>query len=740
MRARIFASVAVLAVACASRAPAPSDEHATSRPPRAPILPPERALAGGPGTERFMPSLMSVVAARPDAGTVLTDVETCGGCHADVAAMWRTSAHAFGSFNNPIYRASVDRFRQEKGETTSRWCGGCHDIALMSDTAMDHPVEAKEPRAHGGITCRTCHGITSARPDGNGSYDLDTTSMPIPKDGDAASVVIHKQKAAPAPLRTAALCTTCHRVFLDEASGNAHHLPGQDDATPWARSAYAASLSERIDEPVPERDCKSCHMAREEATLGDAAAKNGKIASHRFLGAHTWLASMRGDADQLARVKAFLAGSATIDVSAVKTERGRTFPADGATLERGDDVVLGVTLRNRTVGHRFPGGVVDAADAWVEVTVDDARGRRVAEAGTRHDVDPEDETAHVLRATLLDDTGQPVRARETDRFRAVVTNHTLAPRDAEVVEYAFTVPRALEDSAAFPAFPLRVTARLRHRTRSLAVQRLVCNEAATPRARSFRDEGRRRTGVALDPCASQPITEIATSVVFVGGALRTPVAPAADEWRRLYDYGLGLSHALQEWVGEARPPLERALAVAPGDRERAMVMSILAQIASREGRPEEAIAWADRAEPLAPGHPALARVRGEALANVWRWVDAVPHLENAARLTPRDDSSFTRLALAAGSAGLGDEAIEATRRGLALQPRDADLLRVQALAFLALPSLGATADAARSAEDAYLRHRPADEAPGIRAKCSRDVPGCALERNPVHTHEMRAAR
>ncbi|MDB4998354.1 MAG: Tetratricopeptide 4, partial [Myxococcaceae bacterium] len=422
MRARGLGSVVVLALvaACASQAPPPSDEHPTTRPLRAPLVPPERALAGGAGTERFMPSLMNVVVARKDTGTVLTDTETCSGCHTDVAAMWRTSAHAFGSFNNPIYRASVDRFRREKGETTSRWCGGCHDIALTSDTAMDGPVEAKEPRAHGGITCRTCHGISNARADGDGSYDLDATLMPIPKDGDAASVVLHKQKAALAPLRTAALCTTCHRVFLDEASGNAHHLPGQDDATPWARSAYAASLSERIDEPVPERDCKSCHMAKEDAKLGDVAAKNGKIASHRFLGAHTWLASMRGDADTLARVKAFLAGIASIDVSAVRTPRGRTFPADGATLERGDDVVLGITLRNRSVGHRFPGGVVDAADAWVEVTVDDAHGRRIAEAGTHHDVDPEDETAHVLRATLLDDKGVPVRARETDRFRAVV--------------------------------------------------------------------------------------------------------------------------------------------------------------------------------------------------------------------------------------------------------------------------------------------------------------------------------
>ena len=30
--------------------------------------------------------------------------------------------------------------------------------------------------------------------------------------------------------------------------------------------------------------------------------------------------------------------------------------------------------------------------------------------------------------------------------------------------------------------------------------------------------------------------------------------------------------------------------------------------------------------------------------------------------------------------------------------------------------------------------------PGVKAACSAKVPGCALERNPVHVHRMRPAR
>jgi hypothetical protein len=53
-------------------------------------------------------------------------------------------------------------------------------------------------------------------------------------------------------------------------------------------------------------------MPREEAKLGDVAAKQGTIASHRFPGGHTWMAAMRGDAAQLAAETAMLRGAASM--------------------------------------------------------------------------------------------------------------------------------------------------------------------------------------------------------------------------------------------------------------------------------------------------------------------------------------------------------------------------------------------------------------------------------------------
>src|SRR6185312_14385129 len=104
-----------------------------------------------PSEARFAPDA-------PPTGAVIADVEGCELCHADVAAMWRTSAHAFASFNNPAYRVVVDRFRAETasvGAAASRHCGGCHDVAPLADGLMDHatakatapPLEAKDRRA-----------------------------------------------------------------------------------------------------------------------------------------------------------------------------------------------------------------------------------------------------------------------------------------------------------------------------------------------------------------------------------------------------------------------------------------------------------------------------------------------------------------------------------------------------------------------------------------------------------------
>ncbi len=664
-------------------------------------------------------------------GKDLADGSECEGCHADVAAAFRGSAHAFASFNNPVYRAAVDRFRADVNDEKSRFCGGCHDISLLVDGAMDKAVEPSDTRAHAGIGCRTCHGIEEARIDGNGSYTLTAEPFPMPVQGDPKSVVAHKARAAMPALRTNALCASCHRAFLNEGTGNTHHLVGQDDVTPWQQSAWAGSRVHLLDEEVPERDCRGCHMPRVRAERSDPAAKDGTIASHVFLGGHTWFAAMRKDPAVLAKTRAFLEGSVSIDVAAVVGMDGhRTLPADGAPLTPGERVVIDVALRNERVGHRFPGGTMDAADAWVEVEVRDANGGLLAEAGLEHEATGDDPTAHRLRALQVGDDGKPRLERQTEQFRAPVYNHTIPPRGAQVVEYGLETPVGA-------VFPLRVIARLRHRTRSLPVHHAACEASKNPRGKAFR-----AAGLDLDGCTPEPVTNVAEAEAWIGpgSAGRRPEKPGKPTWRRLYDHGLGLIGALQERRDEAGPSLlaaRAALEASSEPRPKAMVMGALALLAGRQGRVDEAMSWLDKLAPLAPDHPAIPFLRGEALSQVWRFEKAGGPLSEAAERASGDDAAWVMLAVARGSAADPRGALAAARRGLAVQPRDHDLLRVQALS---LSALSAPEDEVRAAWAAWGKVRPADVIPRVKAKCSKEVPGCALERSPVHVHPLRKRR
>src|SRR4029079_9220976 len=91
--------------AAATFAPASPTPSANPSSPLAATLP------GGP--PRFAPSQAEIAVGAAIPGASLTDIDTCDQCHADIAAQWKTSAHAFASFNNPIYRASIDRFRAD---------------------------------------------------------------------------------------------------------------------------------------------------------------------------------------------------------------------------------------------------------------------------------------------------------------------------------------------------------------------------------------------------------------------------------------------------------------------------------------------------------------------------------------------------------------------------------------------------------------------------------------------------
>jgi tetratricopeptide (TPR) repeat protein len=638
------------------------------------------------------------------------DQKACGGCHRDIAAQWRTSAHAWASFNNPLYRVSIEGLRSEVGTTPSRMCAGCHDLALLTQGAMEASlVSPDDPRAVAGVSCSTCHSTVHASRDGNGSLTL-TTSPALPPQSTLAQ---HRARVASTTLRTNELCAACHRSFLDQDTGNAAAFFGMDDFGAFQRSAWNGSLAERPDH-VKATNCRGCHMAREPAVLGDVAAKQGTVPSHRFLGAHTLLAAMRGDADQLARTQAFLKGAVSISLSAARVEGDWLMPASRVTPRAGAPLELEVTLFNEAVGHRFPGGVLDNQDTRVELTLRTAQGRVLGSS---------DE--HQLRAEVVDAQGNPLSLRETNRFLAAVWNHTLPPRDARVARYRFVLPEVLRPEE----LPLTAQARVLHRARLPALREAACTDAQTPRGQAFGAASARLTGVALDPCVEAPVTEVATAELSLDGR------DGKVEWRAAFRRGLGLAAGLQESLDDARAALLTAWSAVPAS-ERAGQGQIawgLGAVAARRGQLAEALGWLSQAGQRLGPTAALAKSRGDAFAQVWRWREAAVAYREAAALAPEDLQAWQALTMAEASAGHPTQALAAAQAGLRLQPRDADCLRVQAQV---LRAQGAPAPLQDEALEAALHWRTPDGAPAARAGCSRSVPGCAARRNPVPVFEV----
>ncbi len=736
MRARCLVVVVVLVLVAgcgANEAPAPADLPTPVE--RAQVVPAREArLPRAPGA--LAPSLVAIAqntgARELTAGEQLADVDSCASCHPDAAAQWSSSAHSFASFGNPLYRANVELFRANLGKPASRHCGGCHDLPLLVDGMMtsDAPIPADDLRAHSGVSCRLCHGVTSATSDGNASYVWNATPVDAPDLKDATSIARHKQQVT-AKLDVG-LCSSCHRGFLSPDMDLPVHLVGVDEPGSWRSSAFTGNGLARMDK-VEQQNCIDCHMERTPASAQELGAKHGTIASHRFVGGHTWMAAMRGDTEQLRLTRAKITGTASIDVAGARVIKdGKPsawhLPADGAPVAAGTQLELDVVIRNLLAGHRFPGGILDAQDTWVEVEVADRNGNKLAASGLEHAGDGADQDTHVLRTLVVAEDGHVLEEHEIAKFRGQVLTHTIAPREAQAVRYVLAVPAGLQQ-------PLSITARLRHRSRTLAMQATACATARTEEGKAFVAGARRTRDVELDPCKAQPITLVAETRIEVGQGAR--ISTKRPTWERSYEHGMALVATIVTRLDEARAVLEVARAAAPDARARAMVAVQQGWVAARQGRVDDAIALVAEVRALvgtigAPEPPVLDAIIADAFVRQNRWNEAVAPAKACTVRAPSNTLAWAVYARVLGAVGDYASALAAATHGLDLNPRDPDLLRTQATALLALKD-----PRARAAQTAYVRFRIPDDLAALRIRCSKGSSSCDRDRNPVESLPLR---
>jgi len=320
------------AITVTARAALPSASKGVTNPRWAP---------GSPDTEgdgkggKFFPSSVQTVNDLYFPSEYYIDSKSCGakGCHPDIVKQWESSAHRLSSFNNQWYRKSIEYMQDVNGVESSKWCGGCHDMAVLQTekpgtgkSRMDFPIKdqlwppEKFPEAHAGIGCAACHSIVHVKSTmGQGDFRADYPPMhkyAISQEPMMKFLHDFLIRRAPEPHRatflkplhredTAKFCSSCHKVHLDVPVNNYRWFRGFNDYDAWQNSGVSGGNARAFYYPKDGfKKCVDCHMVRVPST--DAGNKDGFVKSHRFLAANTALPFVNDDHEQLALTTKFL--------------------------------------------------------------------------------------------------------------------------------------------------------------------------------------------------------------------------------------------------------------------------------------------------------------------------------------------------------------------------------------------------------------------------------------------------
>jgi len=626
----------------------------------------------------FAPSLARTASGRPIPASSLMVDDYCAECHRDAHRGWLSSAHRFSSFNNPVYKASVKETREvmlarDGNVDGSRWCAGCHDPVPLFSGAFgraDFDTET-DPSGQAGLTCTACHAIAQVNSTrGNGDYTIaEPRHYPFAFSSSPALRELSKQlvKAKPdfhkatflKPLhRTAEFCSTCHKVHIPGALNDYREfLRGQNHYDSFILSGVSGGGARAFYyPPKAESRCAGCHMPL--TPSGDFGAQpfdgSGplQIHDHRFLGANTGIAHLRGDAATVTAEQAFLDKVVTLDVFGLReggTISGRLIGplgADAPALRPGQRYLVEIVLRTRKVGHHFTQGTADSNEVWVEVTAR-AGARVIGRSGALEPDGRVDPWAHFTNVYMLDRQGRKVDRRNVQDIYVPLYDKQIPPGAAQVVHYALEVPGDARG-------PITIEARLQYRKFDVTMMRLAMGD-------TYRID--------------LPVTTIAAGTQ----ALPAPAGAAASAqpaWERWNDYGIGL--LLEGNAGSEKGELRQAeaafLEVERLGRPEGPLN--LARVYHKEGRLDDAVAALNRA-----------RAAGAAPWTV-AWLTGLVNKENG----HLDD------AIANFEAALGASSPELRARGFDFS-RDYDVLNElgQALFERAKQERGATRAEARRA-------------------------------------------
>jgi len=201
-----------------------------------------------------------------------------------------------------------------------------------------------------------------------------------------------------------------------------------------------------------------------------SADSQGMIASHRSLGANTFLPLLNNDDEQLVLTRRFLQNSKIL--VHIETPRPKERISNKQTLENnlrssaedelpyflylGDTGEISVTVTNRLVGHSFPAGTTDLNQAWLSISVIDGNGQEVYSSGKLDENNELDKSAHIYHSTPVDRRGKAVWRHDLFRMTGESSKNVIQSGRSDIKDYTFKVP-------SWAKSPLTVEAVLKYR-------------------------------------------------------------------------------------------------------------------------------------------------------------------------------------------------------------------------------------------------------------------------------------
>ena len=445
----------------------------------------------------FFPSSAQVYGKQKIPSKFFMESDSCQRCHADIYKQWSSSAHHFSSFNNQWYRKSIEYMQDRVGTKPSKWCGGCHDPAVLYSGLMDTPIKqiVHRPEAQAGLGCMMCHSIANVKSTmGQGDFYLEYPKLhelAASKNPIVRTLHDFLIKLNPEPHRrvflkpfmreqTAEFCSSCHKVHLDVPVNHYRWIRGFNEYDNWQASGVSGYGARSFYYPPKSQQCADCHMPLTQSA--DFGNMSGFVHSHRFPGANTAVPTANEDADQLKLTENFLkSGIISVDIFAISPDQAQaksvaTPQSDLATtfavgeeaeskiasttteaapisaplnrvqpvLRRGDTVRVDVVVRTKKVGHFFPGGTVDAYDTWLELKATDDKNQTLFWSGMVEDggKGPVEKGAHFYRSLQIDEHGNPIDKRNAWSTRSVVYVRLIPPGAADTVHYRMKIPES----------------------------------------------------------------------------------------------------------------------------------------------------------------------------------------------------------------------------------------------------------------------------------------------------------